>query len=344
MTRNERNQAARKLLAYFYASYERAGSRSFYISPQEHGVLEELGWDRQQYMVAMQRLIDKRLLKPMTLGGGCSITEDGVEASEDEALLDQLLPVDPAVVPERLPVAPPHAVASDAGSFEYEVALSFAGEDRAHAEALAEYLKERGVPVFYDLYEQADLWGKDLFEHLHEVYSKKARYCVLFASASYAKKVWTDHERRSAQDRALREKGNAYILPIRIDETEIPGIRSSTGYLSISMGIPKIGEMVLQKLVRTAAGQKTPPPPSSPLKDAVRAKVLGAFRRFKVGADEVLPQGSIDLTVTQSLTPPERRVFDEVVEEMVRDGLIAHSDSALGGWGLTEAGEALVYS
>ncbi|MBL9028183.1 MAG: TIR domain-containing protein [Myxococcales bacterium] len=340
MTRNERNQAARKLLAYFYAGYERVGSRSFYISPQEHGVLEELGWDRQQYMVAMQRLIDKRLLKPMTLGGGCAITEDGVEASEDEALLDQLLPVDPAPAPKPLPASPPPAVASIAGSFEYEVALSFAGEDRAHAEALAEFLRNEGVTVFYDRYEQADLWGKDLFEHLHDVYSKKARYCVLFASAAYARKVWTDHERRSAQDRALQEKGNAYILPIRLDETEIPGIRSSTGHLSISMGIPTIGALLLQKLGRSAAA---PSVGRSPLNEAVRRKVLEAFRHFKVSANQVLPQNSILYWLHPKLTPPEERVLDEVAEDMVRDGLIAHSDSALGGWVLTEEGEKLVY-
>lgn len=41
--------------------------------------------------------------------------------------------------------------------YKYDVALSFAGEDRHHAEKLAKILKSRGYRVFYDKYEQATL-------------------------------------------------------------------------------------------------------------------------------------------------------------------------------------------
>jgi hypothetical protein len=51
----------------------------------------------------------------------------------------------------------------------YDVALSFAGEDRAKAEELAQLLREGGVRVFYDKFEQARLWGSDLSEVLHRV-------------------------------------------------------------------------------------------------------------------------------------------------------------------------------
>jgi hypothetical protein len=64
------------------------------------------------------------------------------------------------------------------------------------------------------------------------VYRKLARYCVLFASADYARKVWTNHERRSAQARALRERSE-YVLPARFDDTEIPGLSSTVGYIDL---------------------------------------------------------------------------------------------------------------
>ena len=48
---------------------------------------------------------------------------------------------------------------------EFDVALSFAGEDREYAEALADLLNSGGYTIFYDKYEQADLWGKDLYVH-----------------------------------------------------------------------------------------------------------------------------------------------------------------------------------
>src|SRR2546429_4350354 len=106
--------------------------------------------------------------------------------------------------------------------FEYDVCLSFAGEDRAYVKQVADKLTKEGVRVFYDEYERAELWGKDLYIHLDDVYQNAAKHCVLFASKNYARKLWASHERRSAQARAFREN-QEYILPARFDDTEIPG-------------------------------------------------------------------------------------------------------------------------
>jgi hypothetical protein len=57
----------------------------------------------------------------------------------------------------------------DSEEYPFDVALSFAGEDRNLAEKLAELLRAHGIQVFYDRYEQATLWGKDLYEHLADV-------------------------------------------------------------------------------------------------------------------------------------------------------------------------------
>ena len=89
--------------------------------------------------------------------------------------------------------------------YEYDIALSFAGEDRERAEALAALLAEDGVRVFYDRYETAQLWGKDLYQHLQTVYRDQAEYCLIFVSEAYARKVWTRHELKQAQARAFRE-------------------------------------------------------------------------------------------------------------------------------------------
>jgi hypothetical protein len=115
---------------------------------------------------------------------------------------------------------------------EYDVALSFAGEDRAYVDKVAELLKMRGVKVFYDLYEQANLWGKDLYVHLQEIYGKRSRYTVVFISRHYAEKVWTNHERKSAQARAFQEN-REYILPARFDDAEVAGILPTLGYIDL---------------------------------------------------------------------------------------------------------------
>lgn len=65
-------------------------------------------------------------------------------------------------------------------------------------------LNESLLRVFYDAFEQADLWGKDLYEHLFDVYAEQSRYCILLVSRAYAEKMWTVHERRAAQERVLK--------------------------------------------------------------------------------------------------------------------------------------------
>ncbi len=136
------------------------------------------------------------------------------------------------------------------GEHAYEVVLSFAGEDREYVEEVARYLKNNDVKVFYDKYEEITLWGKDLAEHLDKVYRGSARYCVMFISKHYATKIWTSHERRSALAKAIEEK-EEYILPVRFDDTKIPGIRPTIGYVDLSEKTPEqLGKMILQKLGR----------------------------------------------------------------------------------------------
>jgi len=139
---------------------------------------------------------------------------------------------------------------------EYEIAISFAGEDRSVAKQLAEGLKREGLKVFFDEFEQANLWGKDLYQHLSEVYSRKARYCLVLISEHYVKKNWTKHELKSAQERAFKEN-KEYILPVRLDDTKVPGILSSVGYLDFrAMGFDGIINTTLQKLGRDVAQSK----------------------------------------------------------------------------------------
>lgn len=147
------------------------------------------------------------------------------------------------------------------GEFAYDVALSFAGEQRGYVEQVANALRSRGIRPFYDDYEQVNLWGKDLYEHLDWIYQKAARYCVLFASADYAHKVWTTHERRSAQARAL-QSGEEYVLPVRFDDTEIPGLRSTVGYIDVrSMSATKLADLIAKKLGPRVRHNFFPPEP-----------------------------------------------------------------------------------
>ena len=134
---------------------------------------------------------------------------------------------------------------------KYDIVLSFAAEDREYAKALADLLKAGGYDPFYDENELANLWGKNLYDYLSSVYKDRARYCVMFLSQHYERKLWTNHERQMAQARAFQEN-REYILPVRLDDTEIPGIPPTVGYLDLrSMTIEEVYEALVMKLSST---------------------------------------------------------------------------------------------
>jgi hypothetical protein len=135
---------------------------------------------------------------------------------------------------------------------KYHVALSFAGEDREYVEQVANYLRASGVDVFYDLFEEEDLWGKNLYEHLTSVYRDQALFTVMFVSAFYVKKLWGNLERKSAQARAFRESSE-YILPAMFDTSvEVPGMLETTGYVDLSKKTPeKLADLIVRKLKKS---------------------------------------------------------------------------------------------
>jgi hypothetical protein len=47
-------------------------------------------------------------------------------------------------------------------TYEYDVCLSFAGEQREYVRQVAGLLQESGVKVFFDEYEEADLWERPI--------------------------------------------------------------------------------------------------------------------------------------------------------------------------------------
>ncbi|MBU7048055.1 MAG: tetratricopeptide repeat protein, partial [Theionarchaea archaeon] len=108
-------------------------------------------------------------------------------------------------------------------SFEYDLALSFAGEDREIAEELAAKLQEKDVIVFYDNFYKSELWGKELRKHFRDIYGRKARFVVVLISEYYPMKDWTDFEFSVIKEEA-RKRENDFVLPIRLDETKIIGI------------------------------------------------------------------------------------------------------------------------
>ncbi|MDX7839450.1 TIR domain-containing protein [Aeromonas caviae] len=134
---------------------------------------------------------------------------------------------------------------------KYHIALSFAGEDRAYVEEVANHLRAANVDVFYDMFEEEDLWGKDLYEHLTSIYRDQAMFTVMFVSEHYVTKRWGTLERKSAQARAFRESSE-YILPATFDPSvEVPGMLETTGYMDLNKKAPtQLADLMVRKLVK----------------------------------------------------------------------------------------------
>ena len=95
------------------------------------------------------------------------------------------------------------------------------------AEKAAEYFKS--IEDICNL-DNGRLWGKNLYVHLNDVYKNKAKFCLMVISNSYKDKQWTNHERMAAQARAFSQN-KEYILPLKLDDTEIPGLNETIGYV-----------------------------------------------------------------------------------------------------------------
>jgi hypothetical protein len=196
---------------------------------------------------------------------------------------------------------------------KYDVALSFAGEDRPYVEEVARHLREAGIKVFYDEFEKVGLWGRNLYQHLQEIYRDQARYSIVFISKHYDGKKWTAHELESMQVRAFREN-EEYILPVRFDDTEIPGLNPLIACLDLRTISPReLARIIVQKLASLPAadpgGDPRGAPPLRSEKLYLSSDVLdGGVERYGWGVDEGIEKyttwgGWLEVY----LTPAERR-------------------------------------
>ncbi len=139
------------------------------------------------------------------------------------------------------------------GTYEYDVAISYAGEDRNIAKKLSDMLIDRGLNVFYDRLNEDEILGKNLYHYLQTIYKDSAQTCAILISKHYIKKPWTLHELEQIQTRVFesRAAGNKeYLLPLRIDDTEIPGINSITGYIDIrEKSLEDVADIIYKKLL-----------------------------------------------------------------------------------------------
>jgi len=150
------------------------------------------------------------------------------------------------------------------GDQEFDVLLSFAGPERDYARAIHDIATANGLRVFLDEEFQHEIWGKNLVEYLDRAYRERGGYVLVLISAAYRERAFTRVERRAAFDRMIRE-ASEYLLPVKVDDSWIDGLPTSTAYLDLRVhGVLGVCELLVRKIRGSTEKLSVPPAVSVP--------------------------------------------------------------------------------
>ncbi len=207
-------------------------------------------------------------------------------------------------------------------AYKYDAALSFAGEDRKHAESLNRLLTKRGYSIFYDAKRRAHLWGKTARD-FEKAYGPQTRFVIPFVSRHYPKKDWTRFEFDAAK-REERKRGDEFILPIRIDDTTLFGLHDDVIRLDLrETRIEEIARLFDEKCreIRTSRGKQNGP--------RVTALTLGLLKPEARRALELIASASVPLPriYFERLFPKFQWIL--LIKRFRRAGLIRIEDNII---------------
>lgn len=168
--------------------------------------------------------------------------------------------------------APQEKLDSMSTQKRFKIALSFPGEHRIFVEQVAARLADQigHDRVLYDRYYEAEFARPDLDTYLQRLYHDESELIAVFLCADYERKEWCGLEWRAIRD-LIKKRQASTVMPLRFDNTEIPGLFSTDGYVWIDSRSPQeIADLILQRIgigaghTHTSSPSSTPPPSPSP--------------------------------------------------------------------------------
>ncbi|MEO9477109.1 MAG: TIR domain-containing protein [Cyclobacteriaceae bacterium] len=104
--------------------------------------------------------------------------------------------------------------------YKFDIAISFAGENRKLAEYISSFLRIFDFEVFYDELYEANYLGSSWSDRFEEVFNRESRYVLCLLDANHKNKIWPTFERECFQER-VREQS---VIPVFLDDTKFSGI------------------------------------------------------------------------------------------------------------------------
>lgn len=199
---------------------------------------------------------------------------------------------------------------------DYDIALSFAGEQREYVQKVYEALMQLGMRPYYDEAEAAQTLGTNLVDHFSDIFGKKARFCAMFISKEYIDKPWTNFERQFIEERQLYEQG--YIIPIRFDDSEIKGLPSTIGYVKAENYQPgELAQLLANKIKSPSSPPNKQEPKINYKQPRLKPRSFNVYKERDRWLETVLMElesresdERLDVTIIRSGTPGIRVLLD----------------------------------
>lgn len=103
----------------------------------------------------------------------------------------------------------------------FDIAVSFADEQRRYVEHTVVAARNLGLKVFYDKDALFDWWGLNFIVEQRKIYSGSTLFVVPFISKEYLERPFPMDEFAAAMIKAVRLR-HPYVLPIVVGDVDIP--------------------------------------------------------------------------------------------------------------------------
>ncbi len=133
-----------------------------------------------------------------------------------------------------------------AKKYKYDIAFSVAEEDLPVAVSIAAELKMRNISYYLYTEHRAANLGKSLLEITGEIYTGMAKYVLMITSSTFVNKYWAGIESQFVQSSG--KKRDAYILQIRVDNTQVDGLSRHIVFEDWKDNASEIAGLIAEKL------------------------------------------------------------------------------------------------
>jgi hypothetical protein len=108
--------------------------------------------------------------------------------------------------------------------YEFDFAISFAGENRGLARQISSQLEVLDCAVFFDELFENNYLGKAWNKSFQDIFRNRSRLVVCLLDSHHNEKIWPTFERECFEPRVAEEA----VIPIYLDDTPFVGIPKDT--------------------------------------------------------------------------------------------------------------------